>query len=94
MESMMTAQVVGLRFVRRFRREGTAFCLSVLIMIATLPMATTVRAAPQVTGEDVCMETLFQGKLNCTANDVAISGVATDPTTGDYLLTIRDDGCH
>lgn len=94
MESMMTAQVVGLRFVRRFRREGTAFCLSVLIMIATLPMATTVRAAPQVTGEDVCMETLFQGKLNCTANDVAISGVATDPTTGDYLLTIRDDGCQ
>ncbi len=39
-----------------------------------------------------CMQDLAGFALNCTANDVAIAGVATNPD-GTHQLIIHDDGC-
>ncbi|KPK55281.1 MAG: hypothetical protein AMJ59_24245 [Gammaproteobacteria bacterium SG8_31] len=94
MGNLFIAQAAGLPFVGRFRHGCKELSLVVAILVAAMVAATPAQAAPQVTGEGVCMDDLFPGNLKCTANDVAISGVATDPATGDYLLTIRDDGCQ
>ena len=50
-------------------------------------------AAEQASGDELCMDNLFPGNLNCTSNDVAISGVAINPSTSKDWIEIKDDGC-
>lgn len=67
--------------------------VSIILLIAGMIVSGSANAAPQASGDPLCMDDLFPGHLNCTANDVAISGVAIDPATGNDWITIKDDGC-
>ncbi|MEJ2741182.1 MAG: hypothetical protein P8176_01490 [Gammaproteobacteria bacterium] len=69
------------------RRELIGTIALVVFSIVHAPTALS-----GITIEDGCMQDLAGFSLNCTANDVAISGVATNPD-GTHQLVIHDDGC-
>ena len=61
------------------------------IFLGAQPAAAQDVNGPTQTGE-ICMQKVFgapvtsSNRLNCTANDIRISGVATDPVTGEPLV--------
>ncbi|WNO08772.1 hypothetical protein [Teredinibacter sp. KSP-S5-2] len=72
--------------VKKINRFTVVACLAVGALFATSGSygGDTINAG--------CMQDLAGFTTNCTANDVAISGVATNPD-GTHQLTIHDDGC-
>lgn len=67
-------------------------CVSFLIPA----VFTTLAGSPQTLSADqldsACMQDIANFDLNCTANDIQISGVAKNPDGSDQLV-IHDDGC-
>lgn len=77
----------------RDKRSIRRIFLIVMLVTGWLAVVAPSGAAEQASGDPLCMDDLFPGNLNCTSNDVAISGVATDPSTGTDWIEIKDDGC-
>ncbi len=78
---------------RRMTLSTRRICLIFTLAIGSLAFVAPSGAAEQASGDGLCMEDLFTSNLNCTSNDVAISGVAIDPSTGVDWIEIKDDGC-
>lgn len=93
----MTTRVLSkTRAAGTTRRSELSICrifLCLLLPVGWLAVMTPSGAAEQASGDELCMDNLFPGNLNCTSNDVAISGVAINPSTSKDWIEIKDDGC-
>jgi len=75
----------------RIRRTGPWEKRVIVVALAVIfALFAGTHVASATTVDDGCMEDIAGFGLNCTANDVQLSGVAIDPGTGEYMLDITD----